>query len=304
MDARTSPNYEIEIEQPSAARCECCGGVTVRLTRFVYRDETPFAIYYAQYYNSESHNEIAMLISIGEWEDETDPSTRSAFYCRIRPFDDSYQVMLDDAATSPWGEVELVGQKLSRPDALASEWKDTVFEIVDAAFELDPSLRGFLARVDAGDVAMPLERGFGVPDELVALVREDSDRVNVNDHSAILDGTRHFLRCLLPIDNESYGTWCVGLWIEVAKADYDRVLEVWDDPEAYVQLRFKGVSANDLQESVGLPLATGASVELHAPDPDQPPHIRLTAEGDLAAKARELQSRDSFEAYALAQGLL
>jgi hypothetical protein len=35
----------IEFENPIESQCECCGKTTVRLTRFVYRDDDAYAVY-------------------------------------------------------------------------------------------------------------------------------------------------------------------------------------------------------------------------------------------------------------------
>lgn len=150
--------YEIELSEPTASRCDCCDGLTVRLTRFVCRAGDAFAIYYARYSNNHPDHELAMLVSLGEWGAESTPAQRVAFYCRVRPAGASYEVMLGDAARSAWGDAELVGEKLSREQALRHPLKATAFEIVDEAFRIDPSLRGFLQRVECGDAAVPLER--------------------------------------------------------------------------------------------------------------------------------------------------
>jgi hypothetical protein len=39
----------IEFEKPHQSVCECCGGTTTSLTRFVYRDDDAFAVYYANH---------------------------------------------------------------------------------------------------------------------------------------------------------------------------------------------------------------------------------------------------------------
>ena len=100
------------MSEPSASRCDCCGGLTVRLTRFVHRNGDAFAIYYAAYSNNHPDDELAMLVSLGEWGEDSDPSRRTAFYCRVRPTTDSYEVMLGDAAQSAWGDASIVGKKL------------------------------------------------------------------------------------------------------------------------------------------------------------------------------------------------
>src|SRR5215471_3783093 len=109
------PNeYEIELSEPSASTCACCGGLTVRLTRFVYRNGDAFAVYYAAYSNNHPGSEVSLLISLGQWGEGSQPSQRAAFYCRVRPKDKSYDVNLGDALESHWRTAKIVGRKLSR----------------------------------------------------------------------------------------------------------------------------------------------------------------------------------------------
>jgi hypothetical protein len=157
--------YEIELSEPSAWTCGCCGGLTVRLTRFVYRDGDAFAAYYATYSNSHPDNEVAMLISLGDWAEDADPRQRVAFYCKVRSDDDSYQAMLGDAASSQWSDAAIMGRKLSREEALRHREKATAFEVLDEAFLQDQSLEGFLQRIRCGSAAVPLQRRFQMPDE-------------------------------------------------------------------------------------------------------------------------------------------
>jgi hypothetical protein len=129
--------YDVELSEPNIVNCECCGGLSVRLTRFVYRDGEAFAIYYAAYSTNHLNNELAMIVSLGGWSEEGVPPERVAFYCRIRPTEDSYQVSLGDAPNSAWSDVDLVGRKLSREQALIHPWKTAAFEVLDEGFAAD-----------------------------------------------------------------------------------------------------------------------------------------------------------------------
>lgn len=299
------PNeYEIEMSEPSASRCDCCGGLTVRLTRFVHRNGDAFAIYYAAYSNNHPDDELAMLVSLGEWGEDSDPSQRTAFYCRVRPTTDSYEVMLGDAARSAWADASIIGKKLSREEALRHPLKATAFGVLDEGFVQDRSLQGFLHRVQCGDAAVPLERNFHAPDDIFALGEERNSRAEVRRNFASLDGVRFFVRCLLPLPVEEYGDWSVGLWIEVERSVYDHVREVWDDPDQYPRLRFSGVVANDVAADLDLPVPLGSRVQLHVPDPNAPPKVEAPATGELAAPFLKLWSKSEFEEYAVARGFL
>jgi hypothetical protein len=296
--------YEIETSDPSISRCDCCAGLTVRLTRFVHRDGDAFAIYYAAYSNNHPDNELAMLVSLGEWGEDSEPRQRAAFYCRVRPTEDSYEVMLADAAQSRWGDVEIIGEKLTREAALRHPWKATAFEVLDEAFVQDRVLRGFIHRAHCGDAAEPLEQSYGAPDDIFALGDERKTRAEVGRNFASLDGARFFVRCLLPVPVEGYGTWSVGVWIEVAKSDYELVRTTWDDPERYPTVRFSGVVANNIANELDLPLPAGTRVQLHVPDPDAPPKVEAPATGELADLLSKTWPKAAFEEYAVARGYL
>lgn len=297
-------NYEIEMSEPSTSRCDCCGGLTVRLTRFVSRDGDAFAIYFAAYASNHAEDELAMLVALGDWGEDADPAQRAAFYCRVRPTEDSYEVMLADADQSPWSGAAIVGQKLSRAQALEHPWKATAFEVLDEAFVQDPSLHGFLRRVQGGDPAEPLEHGFQEPDDIFALGDAEKGRAELGGSFASLDGARFFIRCLLMVPVEAYGSWCLGFWVEVTKADYDHVQAVRDDAEQYPSLRFSGVVANVVDEALALPIALGDRVEVGVRDPEIPPQVIASARGDLAALISTPWPRLAFETWAVARGVL
>jgi len=95
--------YEIEMADPTFSRTG--DELSVRLTRFVLRDGDAFAIYYVAY--STNANELAVLVSLGEWSEGSDPAQRAAFYFRARATADAYEVMISDALWSVWSDVEL-----------------------------------------------------------------------------------------------------------------------------------------------------------------------------------------------------
>ena len=296
--------YELEMSEPSASRCDCCGGLTVRLTRFVFRNGDAFAIYYATYSNNHPDSELAMLVSLGEWGEGSVPSQRAAFYCRVRRKNDAYEVVLGDAAQSTWREVDIIGAKLTREEALGHPWRAAAFEVVDEALLRDQSLSGFFHRLQCGDAAVPLERSFKSPDDIFVLDDTAKTRAEVRRNFACLDGERFFVRCLLPVPVEGYGAWCVGLWIEVSKADYDRILKVWDEPVEYRSLRFSGLVANDLYADLDLPLPPGSEVQLHVPDTNAPPSVEGPATGELGDLLSKTWPKAVFEEYAVARGFL
>jgi hypothetical protein len=135
----------IEFEPPrQSGPCECCGSVTTTLTRFVYKDGNAHAIYYARFSDSHADQCIKAAVSIGEWGEGSNPTHRTAFALELRAGPENYEVMVCDAATSPWKGAELLGPMLDRDAALAHPLIHEVFHITDHAVVEDQPLKAYL----------------------------------------------------------------------------------------------------------------------------------------------------------------
>jgi hypothetical protein len=134
----------IEFEPPHETTCECCGAATTRLTRFVYNDDGAYAVYYASY-GSTHPEEVKAVVSVGEWGDGSTPADRVAFPLTLWQNESEYGVTVGEAASSPWKGVELLGEMLSREEALGHPRISDVFHITDHIFAEDPDLRSFFA---------------------------------------------------------------------------------------------------------------------------------------------------------------
>jgi hypothetical protein len=122
---------EIEFEEPSEFRCECCGNTTVSLTRFVYQDGDAFAVYYAQFTPGHEEKRVSGLIGLGEWGDDATPADRIAFPFQIWTTEESFITGLVNADASPWRHVDFLGRILDREEALNHPWVKDVFHITD-----------------------------------------------------------------------------------------------------------------------------------------------------------------------------
>jgi len=134
----------IEFEEPSRSECECCGGITTRLTRFVYQDNDAFAVYYASFSDKHTQAIVKMLVSLGAWGGGSSPAERCAFALDVRANDSEYQVMVTDAEASPWRDARVVGRVLDREEALVHPWLPEVFHITDHAVLEDLPLKAYL----------------------------------------------------------------------------------------------------------------------------------------------------------------
>ncbi len=120
-----------EFDEPKESVCECCGNVSVRLTRFVYRDGDAHAVYYALFTKGHPEKTLSGLIGLGQWGDEASPEDRVAFPFQIWMEESNFNVSLVDAEDSPWSHVTFMGKILDREEALKHESLSEVFHITD-----------------------------------------------------------------------------------------------------------------------------------------------------------------------------
>jgi hypothetical protein len=134
-----------EFEPPSnSGPCECCGGQTTSLTRFVYKDGDAHAVYFARFSDNHAERLVLATVSLGSWGDGTTPDQRVAFALQIRAACSQYEVAVLDADGSPWRDVALIGRTLSRAEALAHPWLPEVFHITDHMVVDDAPLKAYL----------------------------------------------------------------------------------------------------------------------------------------------------------------
>jgi hypothetical protein len=57
--------------------------------------------------------------------------------------DVNYKVGITNAAESPWADVEIIGKKLNRDEALGHEWISEVFHVTDHMTAEDEEIRTF-----------------------------------------------------------------------------------------------------------------------------------------------------------------
>ncbi|RKS15683.1 hypothetical protein [Flavobacterium sp. 120] len=121
---------KIEFEKPNIETCDCCGKETTKLTRFVYKDDDAFAIYYIKFTKDHEEKIATGIISIGDWGTDEEAKNRFSFPFRIWTNSDNFQVGLIDKDESPWKQ-SLLGKILDRKDALKHHLISEVFHITD-----------------------------------------------------------------------------------------------------------------------------------------------------------------------------
>ncbi len=134
-----------------------------------------------------------------------------------------------------------------------------------------------------------LDVAFGWPDDVFALPAEDRSARTWQapiEHPdfIVLDGSRRFVRGLLPLPLEAGLEFRYGVWLEVATDEFNRILQVWHDETRYMSLRFAARLANALPPWGERTL--GQSVEAAAREPTERPYV-VCAEEDWLMSALE-----------------
>lgn len=138
-----SKSDTIEFEEPTTSTCECCGGSTTHLTRFVSREGDAFAVYYARFSNNHPDRYVSVLAGFGDWDEEASPSERTAIAFRIWCTENNYQVGIVNAVEDGW-TATILGERLSRDQALENEWRQELFDLSDHIVECDAPIIGYL----------------------------------------------------------------------------------------------------------------------------------------------------------------
>jgi hypothetical protein len=138
----TKRHDEIEFAEPSYSTCDCCGGTTTRLTRFVTREGNAFAVYFANFSDNHPDRYVSVLVGFGNWSEDASPIERTAVGLRIWTNETSYQVGVVDAGD--YWETELLGKRLTREQALKSEWLQEAFDLSDHIVECDQPVIEYL----------------------------------------------------------------------------------------------------------------------------------------------------------------
>jgi hypothetical protein len=142
---------EIETTEPHLHRCDCCGGLTTTLVRFVHKDGVAHAVYYAAFTESHPDRGATSLVSIGPWGEGADPEDRSAFALHLWQNESGFNVSVVDGASSPWADKPILGKVQTREEALQHPLLSEVFHITDHMFTDDELLLSFFrsSRPDA-----------------------------------------------------------------------------------------------------------------------------------------------------------
>lgn len=118
--------------------CPCCGHATRTAWGNVRVDGWIRAVYFARWAYERPEHGVTLALSIGRWEGDARPGERrcAGLACRMRGSRPEFMVI--DAAMTPRADEELLGEKLTRDQALSSGIGPEIFAILDQIIEADP----------------------------------------------------------------------------------------------------------------------------------------------------------------------
>ena len=122
---------EIEFEEPQEMKCDCCGGTTTKLVRYVSQDNEAFAVYLASFTPKHEEKLVHIIIGLGTWGEDAPPSERTAFVLKLWQNEKQWNVTILDKDESAWGSVEFLGKILNRKEALCHPWIKDIYHITD-----------------------------------------------------------------------------------------------------------------------------------------------------------------------------
>ncbi|MFJ4144998.1 DUF2199 domain-containing protein [Pseudomonas sp. NPDC089734] len=275
-----SKHLEIELgDEEVVGHCDTCGHETRTFRGFVYDQEGAYAIYLCTYTASHPESGVEMAVSIDGWGTGADPALKECVALEWYQGEAGPGCRVLDAPDSPWASHAILGRMLPRDQAMNAGKASEAFAISDAVWLNDQRLSAALNKACAvcescGEIHTDemLELTFKRPDAVAGMtVEERAEHVQETDDICIIQGKRFFLRATLPLPvldrPEAYR---IGIWVEIAQADFERVYECWDDPKQSEEPLFSVMLANHIQT---LPETLGLRAELRLIDPQTRPEV-------------------------------
>jgi len=126
------------------ATCECCGAKAPSVVGFVTSDGDAFAAYYAGWTEGHPKGRVALIIGVGDWDDDAMPEDRRSFGLGCWVEGDEIRFEVEEPASSRYGKITFLGAMLSRSAALADPEISEVFHVAEHIAQDDPRVRAAL----------------------------------------------------------------------------------------------------------------------------------------------------------------
>ena len=115
-------------------------------------------------------------------------------------------------------------------------------------------------------LANNIELTYRLPDAIASMSKEDIDsRCKYTNDYVVCDNEYFYLRCILPLPVHDTGRdYCLGVWAQISPNSFNKVWELWDDPNQANEPPMKGLLANSVHLNTGVE-DTEITVQLTGP---------------------------------------
>lgn len=138
--------FDIEIgENRKPSICSCCGRESSVGHGFVYKGGDAYAVYYAGWTPGHPDKKVSFAIALGKWDDNSTSADRTCFGIEVYEGKEEILFRVINPDESPWGNTDLLGEMLSRQDALDHPLLQEVFAITEKVIRGHDTIRQYLA---------------------------------------------------------------------------------------------------------------------------------------------------------------
>jgi hypothetical protein len=129
--------------------CPCCGKPSCTGHGFIYKDGDAYAVYYVGWSVSHSEKKVSFALAIGEWGDDSTSEDRNCFGLEAYDEVDEIQFRVVDPDESPWPRTDLLGDMLTREEALRHPLIKEVFLLAEEIIRNHSAVREYLGALAA-----------------------------------------------------------------------------------------------------------------------------------------------------------
>ena len=142
--------YSVDLnEEIQTFACPDCGETSLTVWGFIHKNGTAHAVYYAGLMTGHSQISVRLTVSIGDWvttdANRNEAKLRQWLFIEARPTSDRYELMVREPEESLYFNKPLLGNPITRAEALGSPLLEEFFAVADFVAFNDPAVKSYLS---------------------------------------------------------------------------------------------------------------------------------------------------------------
>lgn len=131
-------------EDERVQQCDCCPAASSVGHGFVYRGDSPFAVYYAGWSAAHRERGVTLAIAIGEWHQGSNVGQRTCV--GIAAYEGEHDILFTfiNPEASPWSNTSLLGPMIRRDEALSHPMRAEFLSVAEEIVRSHPAVHRFL----------------------------------------------------------------------------------------------------------------------------------------------------------------